>query len=140
MRSARGNAADSHPKMEFPSGRRARLGSGDGKGSWWKKRLARLEPKEGWRGVIKGKSGACQMCLMRTWKSELEVSSLEPKSNEKWPAGELHVEGVKEPHSAWTSHADLQMQVVVTADLHSKALEPELSFTIKEPDLNMKYP
>lgn len=55
-------------------------------------------------------------------------------------AGELHVEGVKQPHSAWTSHADLQMQVVVTADLDSKALEPELSFTIKEPDLNMKYP
>ena len=32
------------------------------------------------------------------------------------------------------------MQVIVTADLDSKALEPESSITVKEPDLNINYP
>lgn len=32
------------------------------------------------------------------------------------------------------------MQVVVTADLDSKALEPESSITVKKPDLNINYP
>lgn len=44
------------------------------------------------------------------------------------------------PHSACTSHSNLQMQVVVTADLDSKALEPESSITVKKPDLNINYP
>ena len=32
------------------------------------------------------------------------------------------------------------MEVVVTTDFNSKALEPESSIAVKEPDLNIKYP
>ena len=32
------------------------------------------------------------------------------------------------------------MEVVITADFNSKALEPESSIAVKEPDLNIKYP
>ena len=43
-------------------------------------------------------------------------------------------------HPVCASHSDLQMQIVVTADLNSKALGHESSITVKDPFLNLNYP